>query len=142
MIGEFRGKYRFLSNFWPCTVVYEGEVYPTVEHAFQAAKSLDPNERTLIRVRSSPGAAKKMGRKITLRPDWEQIKVEVMAYLIEAKFAPDSGLAHKLLATGDQNLVEGNYWGDMFWGMCDGEGENVLGRLLMDRRAVLREMED
>lgn len=138
MIGLFKGEYRFLSNFHPCVVFFGDEVYPTVEHAFQATKTLDSEERVRIRDAAKPGVAKRLGQQVVLREDWEEIKVSVMRYLIEAKFTPESDLAFKLLATGDENLVEGNNWNDHFWGMCGGEGENFLGRLLMARRDELR----
>lgn len=145
VIAEFRGRFRFLSNFWLAEVWFEGVCYPSLEHAFQAAKTLDPGEREWIRQASSPKQAKRRGgrcgeggRRITLRRDWEAVKVEVMRELIAIKFAAGSELARRLLATGERELVEGNWWGDRFWGVCDGRGENWLGRLLMERRAALR----
>lgn len=129
-IEEFQGQYRFLSNFWPCEVEFEGESYPSVEHAYQAAKSVDPEVRKAFREPIPAGKVKKMGQKIVLRPDWELVKVEVMRGLLKSKFS-NSELKAMLLATGDAELVEGNWWGDVFWGVCKGKGENWLGRLLM-----------
>lgn len=144
-IAEFRGCFRFLSNFWSTDVWFEGISYPSLEHAFQAAKTLDAGEREWIRRASSPQAAKRRGgrrgeggRRITLRADWEGVKVGVMRELIAIKFAHGGELAALLLATAERELVEGNWWGDRFWGVCGDCGENWLGRLLMERRAALR----
>lgn len=136
-IDRFSGKYRFLSNFHPIDVGYDGVVYPSVEHAFQAAKTLNVGLRSAIRTAGSPAAAKSMGRALRLREDWEEVKVEVMAELLARKFSHPE-LRQMLLATGEQELIEGNTWGDKIWGVCDGEGQNYLGRLLMDLRAALR----
>ena len=84
-----------------------------------------------------PGKAKRLGRKVTLRPDWEQIKTYTMLLLLRIKFS-DENLATKLLETGEQKLIEGNSWGDCFWGVCDGVGENHLGKLLMQVREELK----
>jgi ribA/ribD-fused uncharacterized protein len=144
-IAEFRGRFRFLSNFWSTDIWFEGVCYPSLEHAFQAAKTLDPEDREWIRRATSPKQAKRRGgrrgeggRRITLRSDWEAVKVELMRELIGIKFARGSELAERLLATGEGELVEGNWWGDRFWGVCDGRGENWLGRLLVECRAALR----
>lgn len=139
MISEFSGQYRFLSNFYPAEVDFEDATYPTVEHAYQAAKTLDVAERQCVRRARSPGAAKRLGRKITMRPDWDAIKLEVMRRFVRQKFYTDSVLAGWLCATGDQELVEGNYWGDTFWGQCPvGVGFNHLGKILMEVREELR----
>lgn len=138
-VEEFRGKYRFLSNFYPLVlgVVLDGETYRTVEHAYQAAKTLNTNERTAIRVLSKPGEAKRSGRKVKIRRDWEAIKEGVMLDLVRQKFA-DKSLAALLLGTGNAELVEGNEWGDTFWGKCAGVGQNKLGKILMQVREELR----
>ena|ERR1035437_1440708 len=135
-IDSFTGNYRWLSNFWPCDVVYEGITYPTTEHAYHAAKTLDEGQRHEMAAQETPGDAKRFGRKITLRPDWEQVKVGVMRDLIAQKFSSTSGLGRMLHATGDAELIEGNTWGDTIWGICDGVGENLLGKLLMERREI------
>lgn len=127
----------FLSNFYPSPIVIGGRTWPTVEHYFQAAKSHDPSDWEAILANPSPGAAKRVGRTCALRPDWEAIKLVVMRQALEAKFSAGSQLAQQLLDTGDELLVEGNGWGDRFWGV-DGTGENWLGGLLMMRRAELR----
>ncbi len=137
-IWAFSGPHRFLSNFYEWSVTYEGHTYPSVEHAFQAAKSLDPVDRVRISCISTPGGAKRAGRQVPLRADWDDVRIDVMHALLRLKFAPGSDLAKMLLDTGDAELVEGNTWGDRFWGVCGGEGENNLGKLLMKVRAELR----
>ena len=138
VIDAFTGPYFFLSNFAESPVDFDGAVYPTVEHAFAAAKTLDPAERELIRLAPRPGDAKRLGRQVVLRPGWDDLRVEVMRRLLARKFAPGTELAARLLATGDARLVEGNTWGDRFWGVCRGQGWNQLGQLLMERREQLR----
>ena len=134
----------FLSNFYPVTIIgASGIVYPSAEHAYQAAKSLDNNVRKQIAALKTPGQAKKAGRKINpIRPNWEDVKLKVMASILRDKFS-DPVLKEKLLATGDAILVEGNTWGDTFWGAIIKDnaeiGANHLGRLLMFTRRKLRE---
>lgn len=137
-ISSFIGVYRFLSNFWPAIVEHEGLTYPSVEHAYQAAKSLDTNERQRIAAIVEPGDAKRAGRALPLRSDWENVKLRVMEDCVRYKFTHHPELREKLLATGDAELIEGNTWGDRFWGVCDGQGENHLGKILMRVRAELR----
>jgi len=137
-ITSFRGEYRFLSNFWPCTVKYCGEVYLSVEHAYQAAKSVDAEVHTTIRRLSTPGAAKRAGRAIEIRSDWLDVRLDIMEQLVRDKFHRDDELRLRLLATEDATLVEGNNWGDRFWGQCPiGVGQNHLGRILMRVRKNL-----
>jgi hypothetical protein len=138
-INCFAGDYEFLSNFHASPLEYEGEVYPTVEHAFQAAKSLDVAERARIRAAETPGKAKRLGRKVKLREDWENVKVDIMDDLLCLKFS-DPILRDKLNDTGDAELIEGNNWGDTFWGMDSKkwEGQNILGKLLMRVRNNIR----
>ncbi len=136
-IRGFFGEYRWLSNFWPAPVKMYGLEYPTVEHAYQAAKTLDEEEREFIRLQSTPGKAKRAGKTITVREDWETFKVGAMKILLERKFSIPH-LKEKLLATGDALLVEENDWGDTFWGECRGTGQNILGKLLMEIRESLK----
>lgn len=136
MINKFDREYRWLSNFYPSLVIYDGVVYPTVEHAYQAAKT-HPSQRDPFR-HGTPGQAKRLGRQVTLRADWEQVKIAVMRELIQKKFLPHTVLADKLIATGNAELIEGNTWGDKFWGVCDGVGQNMLGKLLMEQRMYLQ----
>lgn len=138
-ITVFEGRWRCLSNFHGFhEIILDGASYPTLEHAFQASKTLDPELREAIRRVSTPGRAKGLGRKVPLRPDWDAIKIDVMRELLRQKFSyPD--LAEALDATGNAELIEGNWWGDRFWGQCPvGVGENWLGRLLMEIREANR----
>ena len=139
VISGFHAQYRFLSNFYPCQVEYEGLFYPSVEHAFQAAKTLDIDlRRACACYIKEPNEAKKWGRKLKIRKDWEQVKDQVMADVVWAKFSSHPDLKQKLLDTGDAELVEGNWWGDTYWGVYDGQGENKLGKILMEVRTKLR----
>lgn len=135
-ILEFQGEHRWLSNFWPATVTLDGVIFPSIEHAYQAAKT-HPSQREPFQ-NCTAGQAKKLGRTVEMRADWEQVKVPTMRLLIEQKFAPCTDLGEKLKATGDGKIVEGNQWGDVFWGVCGGRGQNWLGRLIMERRAFLQ----
>jgi hypothetical protein len=138
---SFSGEYSFLSNFHPSPVLMDGQQYPTVEHAFQAAKTNSVAERQVIQMISTPGQAKRQGRKVTLRGEWEVIKLGVMLQLLRRKFDPDSVLAYELLATGDKELIETNTSNDTYWGVCGGKGENHLGKLLMQVRNELQQGE-
>lgn len=143
MIVEFEGKYAFLSNFFPSPILYEGIVYPTNEHFFQAMKTLNQEERKKIAAADTPGKAKRLGRHVQLRADWEQIKVDVMRTGLMLKFT-DAALAKKLIDTGDEELIEGNWWCDQTWGSCNCPkhiripGRNLLGMLLMELRKDLQ----
>jgi len=137
-IKRFEGEARFLSNFWPAVVTHDGVQYPTTEHAFQAAKTLDFEQRWEISKLETPGQAKRAGRKLQIRPDWEQVKEQVMLELTILKFMNHRKLKELLLATGTAELIEGNNWGDKTWGVCDGEGQNLLGKILMLVRSQLR----
>jgi ribA/ribD-fused uncharacterized protein len=134
-IKEFQDKYRFLSNFWPSKVTYEGVVYPTIEHAFQAAKTLNPKEREMF-LGVSAKEAKKRGKQVKLREDWEQVKFDIMKQLLINKFNQPE-LKQKLLDTKPHHLEEGNDHGDTIWGTVNGVGQNHLGRLLMEVRDLL-----
>lgn len=135
-IAEFQGEHRFLSNFWPAEVALDGVRYPTVENAFQAAKTLDPQQRRQFET-CSPAEAKRLGRRVTLRKDWNAVRVDVMSTLVLQKFVEHPALAARLKATGKAELEEGNRWNDRFWGVCGGVGANWLGRILMAVRASL-----
>lgn len=138
-IESFVGDYRFLSNFFPAPVVLDGMTYPTVEHAYQAAKTLNRKERYRILADFPPSSAKRTGRHLTLRLDWDEVKLGVMLDLLRQKFRA-SKLKLLLLQTGCKELIEGNTWGDTYWGVCNGVGANHLGRLLMQvRRELLDE---
>jgi ribA/ribD-fused uncharacterized protein len=133
-ISAFQGKYRFLSNFWPTVVHYDGLAFSSVEAAYQAAKCPEAESRLAFQ-NIGPSEAKKLGRSIRLRSDWDEIKLRVMLDLLREKFGPShEELREQLRNTGDAELVEGNYWGDRYWGVCNGTGENHLGKLLMQVR--------
>lgn len=170
-IVDFRGPYRWLSNFHLAEVYFEGHFYRSSEHAYQAAKAdagrsalfpmptqagLDQCNATralfrdpqptgefnadgieILRILSCP-EAKRLGGRIPIRHDWEQVKLDVMEAILRDKFTRHHDLQAWLLDTGNRELVEGNTWGDRFWGVCGGVGENHLGRLLMKIRAELR----
>lgn len=141
-INRFKGKYSFLSNFYPCLVEYEGMIYPSVEHAFQAAKSLDKEIRQGFQVCPTASDAKYFGKHVKLRSDWEKIKLSVMENLVRDKFVRNVSahvdLQNLLESTGNMYLEEGNSHGDRFWGTVNGEGRNELGKILMKIREELR----
>lgn len=140
MIGPFRGEWRFLSNFWPCHVKLDGKTYVSVEHAYQAAKTDNQQDRAMIAVALTPGKAKRLGRTVMARPDWPTVRVGVMKDLVLQKFQNHPYLEKKLLATADEEIVEINEWGDRFWGQSPaGHGANTLGKILMGVRKFLRE---
>lgn len=148
MITHFRGRHRFLSNFSEGEVEYDGVIYPTVEHAYQAAKFDNSAMRDIILNTPSPKEAKHLGSSPGCRRDWEDIKLFVMHGLVRQKFKYATRLRELLLETGDADLIEGNTWHDTFWGVCDGttcrrgpharRGENFLGQILMLVRDELR----
>ena len=133
MIDSFRGDFGFLSNFHEASIWIDGERFPSVEHAYQAAKTLDPVTRKMIREAARPGDAKKLGRCVQIRPDWDQVKVDLMRRFVKEKFK-NPLLRAMLVATEDAELIEGNTWNDTFWGVCRGKGQNWLGRILMEVR--------
>jgi ribA/ribD-fused uncharacterized protein len=137
VINDFRGEFSFLSNLYESTIYVDGERYASVEHAYQAHKTLDPWSRKLVREARTSRDAKRLGKSVTLRGDWEAIKVDLMRSFVRKKFE-NPFLRPLLLATGDADLVEGNTWGDTFWGVCRGEGQNWLGRLLMEVRDEIK----
>lgn len=136
MIDSFRGKYRFLSNFYESPIKLGSLVFPTAEHAFQAMKCTTWDETKKFAEIVTPMDAKLAGQKVNLRSNWDTVKTDVMKNILWIKFQ-DESLRKKLLATTPEELVEGNTWGDTFWGICDGVGENHLGRLLMEVRNEL-----
>lgn len=143
MIAMFDGKYAFLSNFEQSPFTVDGVTFPTVEHWFQAFKTLNPQEFRNIIAAETPGKAKRMGRHVILRPDWEEVKVDVMREGLRKKFTiPEFRV--KLLATDDEELMEGNTWHDNTWGNCVCQkcqnipGRNMLGMLLMELRNEIR----
>ena len=135
-IGGFVAEYRWLSNFYLCRVEWEGRVYGSAEAAYQSGK-YPATERDVFTT-LDPDPAKKLARtKPYDTAAWEARKERTMREVVTAKFSQNPELAAKLLATGDRLLEETNWWGDKIWGVFQGEGENQLGKLLMDVRARL-----
>lgn len=143
IINTFTGPNAFLSNFSPASVVLDDMEYPTVENAYQAAKTLDEERRELF-LYCSPGYAKKQGRQLSLRKDWSKVRNEIMLYLLRQKFQVGTTFAADLLGTGDAYICEGNSWHDNYWGACRcdmcaySEKQNWLGRMLMQIREELQ----
>ena len=146
-ISEFRGSHGFLSNFFshPVAAQVHGRsvVAPTAEHAFQAMKAERREDAERILRAKSPGEAKRLGRAVAMREDWDEVRLAAMSQVLRVKFASGSNLAQQLLDTGNATLREGNTWNDTFWGVArdpnEGwRGANWLGRLLMLQRSMLR----
>jgi len=135
-ILKFENENRFLSNFFPVEIEYEGITYPSVEHAYQASKTNSVKIKKQIRDCGHASVAKRIGSNL-YKEKWHLIKRDLMLNLIRLKFQ-DESLKHKLLTTGSETLVEGNEWGDIYWGVCKGVGENHLGKILMQVRGELR----
>lgn len=144
MIKSFRGKYQFLSNFYYCLIRCHDHDWTTAEHLFQGIKTLDPDVREKIRQTQYPYDARKMGRRVKLRPGWEKLKLKFMKNVLRMKFTQNPKLHKRLVATGNKELLEGNVWHDNFWGDCicskckNMSGKNWLGKLLMEIRKELR----
>lgn len=135
MITSFSGEYRFLSNFWMSPVEYKGIVYPSSEHAYQAAKTPHKDISEAFSEIKSPGAVKRLGQSVAVRSDWEEVKIGVMREIVTAKFEQNDELMEMLMATKGHELIEGNTWGDTFWGQSPlGNGKNELGKILMSIR--------
>lgn len=154
MINRFEGRFRFLSNFYPCKIEHKGIKYPSVEHFYVAMKVTEmqlldgtyytaADFREMISRISNPGDAKKIGSRVKIRKDWDEKKLDVMNWAVRQKFK-DENLAELLLSTGDQELIEGTWWHDKFWGICictkcANKGENNLGKILMQVREELKQ---
>ena len=140
-INSFRGEYYFLSNFWSAPVTYDGITYQNAEAAFQAQKVTDKEVQRAFSA-LGPYEAKRRGRRLALRPDWEEVKVSLMQEIVDAKFDQNPDLAEQLLKTKDAYLEEGNSWNDRTWGTAGGEGLNLLGKILMKTRERLKEQKN
>lgn len=138
MIDCFDGEHFFLSNFYECPVHYGLFTFSSSEAAFQASKATS-EELAKKFTKLTPNASKKLGRKIPLRSDWEEVKDTIMYQIVFAKFIQNPDLREKLLATGNEELIEGNWWGDTYWGVHNGIGQNKLGKILMKVREKLKE---
>lgn len=134
MIKEFQGEHRWLSNFAPCTVILDGVEYGSVENAYQAAKTLTHSERLKFKG-ITPGHAKRLSKNITVRDDWNQVKLNIMYSLLVQKYA-NPPYKNLLIETGYIRIEEGNMWNDTFWGVClkTGKGKNNLGKMIMEIR--------
>lgn len=148
MIDKFEGRFRFLSNFYPCEIEHQGIKYPSVEHFYVAMKVTDqqlingkyytPGDfREMIAKIKEPSIVKKIGSKVKLRKDWSSKKLEFMNWAVREKFK-NAELKDLLLDTGSFQIIEGNTWQDFFWGVCNGKGQNHLGKILMTVRDELR----
>lgn len=139
MITAFREEYDFLSNMYPCRIEFQGLVFPSVENAYQAMKCANPDEWYQF-INIKPGEAKKLGRKVQMRADFNDIKYNLMKKLLDIKFDSNPDLKNRLLATAPESLVEGNWWHDNYWGMCQCDKckneikRNTLGELLQRKR--------
>lgn len=136
-VEGFFNEYRFLSNFHLIKIKYEGIVYPSTEHAYQACKTLDNAVRLEISKLKTPKEARRAGQKLKIRPDFDSVKLKIMEDINRLKFKNEY-LAGRLKSTGESYLEETNWWGDKFWGVCDGIGENNLGKILMKVRSELK----
>src|SRR6218665_426375 len=147
VIEAFTGQYRYLSNFFilETPIKFQNRIFITSEHMYQAAKSTDPADwdRVLFVTNAdgtkrdtTPGEAKRIGKTVKLRPDWDKVRIPFMTEIIDAKFTQNPELIWKIWETRGCKLIEGNTWGDTFWGICNGVGENNLGKILMNFRDV------
>ena len=140
VINSFDGEYDFLSNFYECPILWKGNLYRNSESIYQSYKTLDnvPFDFT----KTTGSQAKKISKKLNARPDWNKIKFDLMYEICQEKFNQNTDIAQKLMNTGDAILIEGNYWGDTYWGKCNGVGQNNLGKILMKIREELFELQN
>ena len=144
-ISQFSGDYAFLSNFYLSPIYLCGIFYPTAEHLYQSQKALHKKDKVAILGCGTPAEAKKLGGKLTMRPDWtDAVKVYYMRIALLMKYSQNYPLMIKLLETGEEELVEGNQWHDRFWGKCECDicqslfCENRLGMLQMEMRGFFK----
>lgn len=133
-IYGFRGEFRWMSNFHLVQIDFESRRWPSVEHAYQAAKTTIEEEKAAVLEALTPGLAKRLGRTLTIRPDWLEVRLGIMLRLQRLKYQ-DPDLAFLLSRTGTRHIEETNVWGDTFWGVCNGVGENQMGMVLMQVRS-------
>ena len=136
----FDGEYAFLSNFYLAPVEFEGLMYTNSEAAFQSAKTMNIEDRKRF-CNLNPGTAKRAGRHLSLRSDWERSKDLIMEIIVKDKFIRNKDLQKLLLMTHNEELIEGNHWKDYYWGVCNGKGKNTLGKILIKVRSELRDWE-
>lgn len=135
----FRDEYFFLSNFYICNVKIDGVIYTSAEAAFQAQKCVNPEEKKRF-IDMTPNQAKKYGKTVKLRPDWEDVKISIMKEIVSQKFLQNPTLLEKLMSTDNRLIVEGNAWRDTFWGVSHGKGKNNLGKILMEVREAYKQI--
>lgn len=135
-IKGFFGEYRWLSNYYSCKVFYKGREFTSSEAAYQSAKQTDPEIVSFFQTLTGK-ESKEASRHYSIPPDWDDIKTAIMYEILYDKFTRNSELKEKLIATGDRYLEETNWWGDEYWGVCKGKGENVLGKILMKIRSMI-----
>lgn len=133
-ITSFRGEHALLSNFALTPIRLGGVVYPTAENAFQAAKNPGEDYRLSL-CALSPAQARRAGRQVQLRLDWNRVRDQIMLGILTQKFRPGTAAFRVLMSTGDAPIVEENTWGDTYWGRCHGVGSNRLGVMLMSLRS-------
>ncbi len=142
MISQFRGEYNWLSNMYSCKVVHKRKLFNSVENAYMFAKNDTCEDWLHFCLNNPPNICKKESKNIEIRADWEEVKLGIMYNLLLQKFKQEP-FRTKLLATGNENIQEGNFWNDKFWGIClksnPNEGENNLGRLIMYIRILLKQ---
>lgn len=139
MIKEFKNQYFFLSNFYECPIYYNKLVFCNAEAAFQAQKAIDEKDQYKF-INLNASQARKLGKTVQLRKDWEEIKDNVMYEIVKRKFTINKELQQKLLETKEEELVEGNWWHDTYWGVDSktGTGQNKLGKILMKVREEVK----
>lgn len=142
VIDSFDGEHEFLSNFYEAPFLFKARKVPTAEHGYQMMKATDDEDQAYVLEADTPGEAKKRGNDIDIRSNWDNIKTITMYRVVRSKFnyPQNQDLAQKLIDTGDKKLVEGNDWGDTFWGVTDDGGENQLGKILMLVRSELKSL--
>jgi ribA/ribD-fused uncharacterized protein len=134
-IKGFFGDYRFLSNFHISDVIFEGDLYPSSENAYQAAKCVDLSHRKQF-MDCSPAESKRLSKTIVIRDNWHLIRYEIMANIVFDKYYRNIELRHSLVDTKQKYLEETNHWSDTYWGVCNDRGENKLGKIQMGVRAI------
>lgn len=135
-IESFSGTYRYLSNFYDAPVLYNGIMYDNAEAAYQAQKQ--PEKAEMFK-NINGSKAKKDGAALTLRPDWDLVKDQIMYEIVKEKFTRNIYLGARLINTGSIPIIEGNYWNDTYWGVCKGKGQNKLGKIIMRVRDELKQ---
>ena len=134
IIGFF-GDYRYLSNYHKCPIFYQGRIYSSTEAAYHSAKTHNVEDKNRL-TKMDPKESKAFGRTITLRPDWDDIKLQVMLDVNHYKFHQGTELGKWLHYSNNKHLEEANWWKDMYWGTYNGKGENMLGKVLMEIREI------